>query len=44
MGATVNSSRQVVMAPWIAQRLRLAALAVANTFGRKQEHVYRLEG
>jgi len=43
MGATVDSSRQV-MAPWIAQRLRPAALAVANTFGRKQEHVYRLEG
>jgi hypothetical protein len=30
MGATVDSSGQV-MAPWIAQRLRLAALAAANT-------------
>jgi hypothetical protein len=43
MGATVDSSRHV-KAPWIAQRLRLAALVAAKTFRRKQDHVYRLEG
>jgi len=41
-GAKVDPKRQVTV-HWSAQQLR-PALALANSFRRKQDHVYRLEG